>query len=87
MDLLNIPLRLSRNVPPQFFPTIPDNEDDKSFKEEILFIPHDQIYWFTVIFKTKISFPPSINHVLNATVGIEVVTSINSEIVVRIHFL
>ena len=42
LDLLNLPPRFSRNVAPPYFTTIQDNMDDKSFKEELLFIPHDQ---------------------------------------------
>ena len=42
LDLLNVPPRFSRNVVSPYFTTIQDNMDDKSFKEELLFIPHDQ---------------------------------------------
>ena len=38
LDLLNLPPRFSRNVAPPHFTTIQDNMDDKSFKEELLFI-------------------------------------------------
>ena len=86
LDLLNIPPRFSRNVAPPYFTAIQDNNDDKKFKEELLFIPHDKIGWFTVILKTKISFPPSINTFLNAIVPIEFVMNINSKILVRSHF-
>ena len=79
-DLLNLPLRFSRNVAPPYFTTIQDNRVDNNFKEELIFIPHDQIGLFTVIFKTKISFPPSINTFLNAIVPIELVMNINSDI-------
>ena len=41
LDFLNLPPRFSRNVAPSYFTTIQDNMDDKSFKEELLFIPHD----------------------------------------------
>ena len=43
LDLLNIPPRLSREVTPPYFTNIQDNRDDKSFKEELHFIPHDQV--------------------------------------------
>ena len=86
LDLLNLPQRFSRNVAPPYFTTIQDNRDDKSLKEELLFIPHDHIILFTVIFKTKISFPPSNNHFLSAIVLIELVMNINSKILVS-HFL
>ena len=43
LDLLNIPSRFSRNVAPPYFTAIQDNMDDKSFKKELIFIPHDQI--------------------------------------------
>ena len=43
LDLLNLPLGFSRNVAPPYFTTIQDNMDDKSFKYELIFIPHDQI--------------------------------------------
>ena len=43
LDLLNIPPRFSRNVSSPYFTTIQDNGDGKRFKEELLFIPHDQI--------------------------------------------
>ena len=43
LDLLNIPSRFSRNVAPPYFTTIQDNLDDKSFKKELLYMPHDQI--------------------------------------------
>ena len=43
LDLLNISPIFSRNVAPPYFTTIQDNMDDKSFKEELLLIPHDYI--------------------------------------------
>ena len=43
LDFLNLPPRFSRNASPPYFATIQNNMDDKSFKEELLFIPHDQI--------------------------------------------
>ena len=43
LDLLNLPPRISRNVAPPYSTTIQDNSDDKSFKEELLFIPHEHI--------------------------------------------
>ena len=61
MDLLKLPPRFSRNDATPYFTTIQDNMDDKSFEEELLFIPHHKVCCFTIIFKTKISFPPSIN--------------------------
>ena len=66
LDLLNLPPRFSRYVVTPYFTTIQDNKDDKSFKEELIFISHDHIALFTVIFNTEISFPPSINRFLNA---------------------
>ena len=39
MYLLNLPPRFSRNVAPPYFTTIQDNMDDKSFNEELIFIP------------------------------------------------
>ena len=43
MDLLNLPPIFSRNVAPAYFTNIQDNMDDNIFKEELLFVPHDQI--------------------------------------------
>ena len=43
LDFLNLPLIFSRNVALPYFTTIQDNKDDKSFKEELIFIPLDQI--------------------------------------------
>ena len=43
LDLFNLRPIFSRNVAPPYLTTIKDNRDDKSFKEELLFIPHDQI--------------------------------------------
>ena len=43
LDLLNLPPRVSRNVAPPYFTAIQDNNDDKKFKEELIFIPHDKI--------------------------------------------
>ena len=86
-NLLNLPPRFSRNVAPRFFRTIQDNRDDKSFKDELLFIPHDHISSFTVIFNTKITFPAYINTFLNDIVPIEIVMNIISEILERSHFL
>ena len=42
LDFLNFPPRFSRNVATPYFTTIQDNRDDHSFKEEFVFIPHDQ---------------------------------------------
>ena len=43
LDLLNLPPRFSRNATTTYFTTIQDNQDDKSFKDELHFIPHDHI--------------------------------------------
>ena len=45
LDFFNIPPSFSRNVAPPYFTTIQDNMDDKSFKEDLHLIPHDQIDW------------------------------------------
>ena len=50
----------------------------KVLKEDLLFIPHHKVFFFTIIFKTKISFPPSVNPTLNAIVLVELVMNINS---------
>ena len=41
LDFLNIPPIFSRNDAPPYFTTIQDKRDDKSFKEELIFILHD----------------------------------------------
>ena len=41
LDLLKLPPRLFRNDPPPYFTTIQDNKDDKSFRDEFFFMPHD----------------------------------------------
>ena len=71
LDFLNLPSRFSRNVAPPYFTTIQDNRDDKSFKEKLHFIQHDQVSLFTVIFKAKIRLPPSINPFLNAIIPVD----------------
>ena len=43
LDLINLPPRFSRNFALSYFTTIQNNGDDKSFKEELISIPHDQI--------------------------------------------
>ena len=85
--LLNPSPLFSRKDASPYFTTVQYNEDGKIFKYELLFIPHEQVGRYTIIFETKISFPPSLNSFLNAIVPIELVMNINSEIIVRIHFL
>ena len=43
LDFPNLPPIFSRNVAPPYFTTIQDNMGDKSFKEELPFIPLGQI--------------------------------------------
>ena len=87
MDVLNHFPGFSRYITTPNLTPIQDKRSDESFKEELLCIPHRKVYCLTIIFKTKISFPPSINPFLNVIVLFDLVMNINSWVFVRRQFL